>query len=431
MTSEINSPRGSQSEADETVRLAKYSIGVGDRFAHQTRPQLRACMLAAENGVEIIPVWNKSNREHVIVGSDPESVRTAAEQAVRECGWNRGFHVDADHINLETVDRFIDSSDFFTIDVAEMIGKDAGEDNVAEFVARHHGLQSVTLPDGDRLSINVESVRKIAGRYLRATEEAGRIYRKIEAAKGTGTFITEVSMDETDAPQTPEELLVILIALADQKIPLQTIAPKFSGRFNKGVDYVGDITQFEKEFRSDVAVVAWAVEHAGLPRNLKLSVHSGSDKFAIYPAIRRVLRQTDAGLHLKTAGTTWLEELIGLAEAGGSGLALAKEIYATALVNREELCSPYATVIDVNPALLPSGGEVSRWSSEEFVQALRHDPNCPRYNPNFRQLLHVAYKVAARKSNQYLQMLNQCEETISRNVTENLYDRHIRPVFID
>src|SRR5205814_1797651 len=113
--------------------------------------------------------------------------------------------------------------------------------------------------------------------------------------------------------QTPADLLVILAAIADEGIPVQTIAPKFSGRFNKGVDYSGDLAQFEKEFHADLAVMAFAVKRYGLPGSLKLSVHSGSDKFSIYAPIRRVLARFDTGLHLKTAGTTWLEELIGLA----------------------------------------------------------------------------------------------------------------------
>src|ERR1700709_397526 len=154
-------------------------------------------------------------------------------------------------------------------------------------------------------------------------------------------------MDETDSPQTPPELLVILAALADEKLPIQTIAPKFTGRFNKGVDYVGDVVQFEKEFSDDLAVIAFAIDQYGLPKNLKLSVHSGSDKFSIYAPIRRSLAKFGAGLHLKTAGTTWLEEVIGLAEADGDGLAIAKEIYAKAVEKRDALCAPYAAVIDI------------------------------------------------------------------------------------
>ena len=162
-------------------------------------------------------------------------------------------------------------------------------------------------------------------------KKAGEVYRKVENAKGAGNFIPEVSMDETDRAQSPVELLIILAAIADEGIPVQTIAPKFSGRFNKGVDYVGDVAQFEREMALDVAAIAYAVKQYGLPENLKLSVHSGSDKFSIYPGDSRTMKRFNAGVHLKTAGTTWLEELIGLAEAGGDGLALAKEIYAEAL----------------------------------------------------------------------------------------------------
>lgn len=161
-------------------------------------------------------------------------------------------------------------------------------------------------------------------------------------------------MDETDLPQTPPELLIILALLADEHVRLQTIAPKFTGRFNKGVDYVGDLVQFEKEFNDDLAVIAHAVRQYGLPANLKLSVHSGSDKFSLYPIIRKALAKTGAGVHIKTAGTSWLEELIGLAEAGGDGLALTKEIYAYALEHVDELCAPYASVIDIDRSHLPS-----------------------------------------------------------------------------
>ena len=413
------------------VQLSRFSIGVGDRFAHQASAQLKACQMSADAEVEVTPVWNKSNREHGIVGSNPESVRSAAERAVRKSGWDRGYFVDADHINLETVDRFLGSSDFFTIDVASAIGQACSHSEVDDFVARHtEFLQPLQLASDETVQLSEASLRQIVSKYLSATKEAGKIYRRIEDAKGASAFITEVSMDETDSPQTPAELLVILAALADERIPLQTIAPKFTGRFNKGVDYVGDVGQFEREFRSDIAAISWAIEHYGLPPELKLSVHSGSDKFSIYPAIHRALRDTGRGVHIKTAGTTWLEELIGLAEAGGSGLALAKEIYREAASHRAELCAPYASVIDIDESKLPAVSAVDAWSSEQYVRALRHDRRCPDYNSSFRQLMHVGYKVAAKMGPRYLEMLEECEESISRNVTTNLFERHIVPIFL-
>jgi hypothetical protein len=237
-------------------------------------------------------------------------------------------------------------------------------------------------------------------------------------------------MDETDSPQTPIELLVILAGIADVGIPIQTIAPKFTGRFNKGVDYVGNVAKFEREFNDDLAVIRYAVEKYNLPKNLKLSVHSGSDKFSIYSVMRRSLDRFGAGLHIKTAGTNWLEEVIGLAEAGGDGLALAKEIYAGALAHVNELCAPYATVIDIDPQKLPSLEAVNGWTSQQFVAALRHDQKNNLYNPHLRQLLHVGYKIAAHMGDRYLDALKRHEKFVSKNVTENLYERHIKPLFV-
>jgi hypothetical protein len=412
--------------------LSKYSVGVGDRFAHQARAQLHACVLAAERGVEVIPVWNKSNREHLIIGSEPTTTRAAADAAVRELGWKKPYHVDADHIRLETVDRFLPACDFYTIDVADSIGQPAEPAAVQLFAGRHAELTGKLCITGidEPFEIKPAQVEAIARKYLKAVQNAASIYAKIAKAKGAGNFITEVSMDETDSPQSPPELLLILAALAGEGVPVQTIAPKFTGRFNKGVDYVGDLAQFEKEFRQDLAVIAFAIEKFGLPKNLKLSVHSGSDKFSICAPIRPALKDFDAGLHLKTAGTTWLEEVIGLAESNGEGLALAKEIYAKALEKRAALCEPYATVIDIDPAKLPSAETVNGWSAEQFVAALRHDPKNPAFNPHVRQLIHVGFKIAAQMGSRYLDMLKKCEASIAKNVTFNLYERHLRPIFV-
>ena len=414
------------------LTLEKFSLGVGDRFAHQAAAQLRACELAAEQGAAVIPVWNKSNREHLIVGSEPGSVRDAADAAVRERRWNRPYHVDADHINLATVDRFLGASDFYTLDVASAIGKPASTADIDAFLIRHPELIGSFAIAGIEtpFATTREAVTEIAGKYLFAVQEAGRIYRHIAAQKDPGSFVTEVSMDETDAPQTPPQLLVILAAIADEKIPIQTIAPKFTGRFNKGVDYVGDVPQFAREFSEDLAVIAHAIARYGLPSTLKLSVHSGSDKFSIYSAIRSALARSGAGVHIKTAGTTWLEELIGLAEADGEGLALAKEVYAEAYAHRQELCEPYAAVIDIDYARLPAPAAVQGWTAGDYTSALRHDPRNPGFNADLRQLLHVGYKVAAKMGPRYLTMLDECRDSISRNVTENLFDRHIRPLFL-
>jgi hypothetical protein len=416
----------------EGMRLGKYSIGTGDRFAHQAKAQLQACLEAYARGVEVIPVWNKSNREHSIIGSEPSAVRRAADDAVTAAGWNRPYFCDADHITLETVGRFLNACDFYTIDVAEFIGQEPLPGEIDRFVNRHPELTGSLELEGaaEKVALSSETLRSSAQKYLHAIRKAGEVYRSIERAKGAGNFIAEVSMDETERAQSPAELLIVLAAIADQGIPIQTIAPKFSGRFNKGVDYEGDVAQFEREMALDVAVIAHAVRSYGLPENLKLSVHSGSDKFSIYPAMHATMKRFGVGLHLKTAGTTWLEELIGLAEAGGEGLKLAQQIYREAYAHREELCTPYATVIDIDPARLPSPEQVGNWSSEQYTGALRHVPGAPAYNSSLRQLLHVGFKVAAKMGIRYLDLIEANETVIARNVTENLYDRHIAPVFL-
>ncbi|MGA7832223.1 MAG: tagaturonate epimerase family protein [Terracidiphilus sp.] len=417
---------------DLRLKLAKYSIGTGDRFAHQAKAQLQACILALKSGVEVVPVWNKSNREHTIIASEPATTRAAADAAVKALGWKLPYYCDADHITLQTVGRFLGACDFYTLDVADFIGQPALAADIDHFVSKHKELLGHIQLEGvsDSFEITQVILHETAQKYLTAVKKAGEVYRTILATKGEGNFIPEVSMDETDSAQSPVELLIILAAIADEGIPVQTIAPKFSGRFNKGVDYVGDVAQFEREFALDVAAIAYAVKHFGLPENLKLSVHSGSDKFSIYPAIHSTIKRFNAGVHLKTAGTTWLEELIGLAEADGDALALAKEIYAEAFAHSEELCAPYATVIDIDQTKLPLPSEVKGWTSEQFTSALRHVPGAAAYNSSLRQLLHVGFKVAAKMGSRYLDLLEANEGVIAKNVTENLYNRHIAPVFL-
>ena len=378
------------------MKIGKYSFGVGDRFAHEGINQLKALIEAEQLfGVHFVPVWNKSNREHQIVGTEPIETRREADAAVKALGYKGQYFVDADHINLNNVDRFIEASDFFTIDVADYIGKTG------------------TMEE----------------KFLPAIKEAGKIYRHIAEKKGADNFVTEVSMDEVDEAQTPEELRYILREIAKEGIPVQTIAPKFTGRFNKGVDYRGDLARFEREFEQDLQVIDEAVREYGLPDNLKLSIHSGSDKFSIYPIMGRLIRKHDKGIHIKTAGTTWLEENIGLAVADPAALELAKKIYVNALGRMEELTVPYATVIDVDVAKLPTPEEVAKWDADTYARTMRHNQEDPLYNPSFRQLIHVSYKIAAELADEFLPALEKHTDVIGEQITANLCDRHIARLF--
>jgi hypothetical protein len=413
-------------------KLPRFTFGMGDRFCHEGEAQLSAVQEATASGIKIFPVWNKSNREHAIVGTKPESLRAEADAAVKALGWTGDYFVDADHINLHTVDGFLACSDFFTLDVADYVGQSASPESRAAFLEKHTGLVgSHNLPGFDgEVTITPADMENTADKFLGAMQEAGKIYKHIAANKTNGDFAVEVSVDETETPQTPGELLLILAMIADEGIPAQTIAPKFTGRFNKGVDYVGDLAAFEREFDADLAVLACAVSKFGLPPSLKISVHSGSDKFSLYPVIRRLIAKHNAGLHLKTAGTTWLEEVAGLAESGGAGLELAHEIYARAHSRAEELIKPYGPVVDIDIARLPTAEEVRGWDSARYRAALVHDQSCPHYDAQFRQFIHVSFKVAAEIGSPYHDALAANREVIGRRVKENLLTKHINPIFV-
>ncbi len=409
-------------------QLSRFSIGTGDRFGMEGLAQLDAFQKLKSYGIDADIVWNKSNREHSIIGSSPQDQAAAAANAVKEAGWTGGWFIDADHITIKTVDRFLPHCDFFTIDVAETIGKPASLDSKTEFIARALFLLK---PGSAPVAVAEKDLHAVADYYLAAVQEAGKTYRHIAAHKPAGSFVVELSMDETEMPQTPAELAAILVAVGMEGIPVSTIAPRFPGKFLKGIDFIGDVTQFLETFEALTRVVQWAPGALGLPKGLKLSVHSGSDKFCIYRGIHEIVTRLGAGLHLKTAGTTWLEEIVGLAEAGGEGLVIAKEIYARAYERIDELLAPYTAVVEIDRARLPAPKDVSDWDSQHFVRALRHDPGSAFMQPDMRQLMHIAFRIAAEMGREFSDALISCRDAIARNVTHNLFERHFRPLLLD
>jgi hypothetical protein len=417
--------------ATERLALGRYSIGIGDRFGMEGRAQLRALKMALKEGAEVIPVWNKSNREHTLIGTEPSSARAAAEKAVRDEGWRRRYFVDADHVGLKTVDRFLGACDFFTLDVADFIGKSVPDDEIKRFVdSMMPKVGKLRHPDlSGEVTITAPEIHSFARRYLFALHEAGRIYAYVKKQKGQKAFVTEVSVDEALEPQTSAELYLFLAGLAEEGVAVQTVAPKFSGKFLKGIDYVGDVASFLKEFKSDLAVVVLAKTSFPLPADLKLSVHSGSDKFSLYPGIHSLVAKSKSGIHLKTAGTTWLEEVTGLA-TDAKGLTLAKKIYARAYDRLEELRKPYETVVEIEQSNLPKPTAVAGWSSAEFISALSHDRSNPRFNRDLRQLVHIGFRIAAEMGDDFREELMRSRSAIEKNVTDNLFLRHIRPLFL-
>lgn len=412
--------------------MEKYSIGIGDRYGHEGAAQLKALVCAKEKGTSIVPVWNKSKREHSLIGSKPYDARIEADNAVKELGWKDSYYIDADHIGIKTVDDFIQHCNFFTIDVADFIGVYPSEESVKSFTKKASAYKGeIEIPGIMRkFEITENKINAFAKKYLVAINEAVRIYNHLVSVKGPDTFVTEVSVDENEQPQSPEELFFILFGLSIGNIKIQTIAPKFTGRFNKGIDYVGDINVFTREFEDDICVIKYAVKEFSLPSNLKLSIHSGSDKFSLYKPIHKILKKHDVGVHLKTAGTTWLEEVIGLAEAGGEGTKIAQYIYEQSFNRMDEMMKPYLTVVDIDYDKLPNLLDVFNWSGKKFADTLRHDQSNPDYNLHFRQLIHIGFKVAAEMGDRYTNALVKYADIIGKNVTENLFSRHIKPLFM-
>ncbi|MEM6821608.1 MAG: tagaturonate epimerase family protein [Verrucomicrobiota bacterium] len=421
-----------QSKADHSLMkiLPRYTFGMGDRFGLQGEAQLKAILEARSQGIDVYPVWNKSNREHLLIGTKPPSLRIEADRAVEALGFDGPYFVDADHITDSTVDPFVECSDFFTLDVAENLGQAPQNfENRTRYEEALMDLGTIELPGcASSIVFDQDSAHKLVNSYGKAIEAAKDLYQKIANSKET-PFAIEISMDETETPQGPKELMAILCLLSLEGIPAQTIAPKFTGRFNKGVDYVGDLTQFEKEFESDLLVISYAVQTFGLPQSLKLSVHSGSDKFSLYPIINRLLKKHQAGLHTKTAGTTWLEEVIGLAEAGDESLEFVKTLYGQALEQLDSLTAPYAPVLNIQKDALPSMDEAQKWTSESVIRLVAHNPDEPLFNLSLRQLFHVSFKLAAQSGDDYLKLVEQNAVTVGNRVYQNLLEKHILPIY--
>jgi len=402
------------------MKLGKYSIGIGDRFGKSSAAQLKAVMDFKENtGIEITPVWNKSFREHSLIGTTPNDTLSSVKLATQQCEYTGDYFLDADHINLKNVEQFLSPCNFFTIDVADKIGEGCSV-NAAPFRSDLNAYL-------DKFGITKEVIDSVIDNYLCAIAYAKECCDYILKNKKGEDVVIEVSMDETNRSQTPAELFCILYGLSLFGIPASTIAPKFSGEFHKGIDYIGDPQKFKTEFSDDIDVLEFAKTEFGLS-DIKLSVHSGSDKFSIYPLLKEVLAEKDAGVHIKTAGTTWLAEVVGMAKSSVMGLQLVKEIYETAYAHYDELAAPYASVISIDRLSLPYIYEVAALTADEFVAMLDHDTKNPAYNSNFRQFIHISFKIAAENP-KYAEYLEKYAEAINKEVYDNIYTKHLSLIF--
>ena len=412
-------------------QLRKFSLGIGDRFAQQGVFQLEALLEASKLGVHISPVWNRSNREHQVLETNPLAVRQEADHAVKTLDWSDSYFVDADKITIDTVDKYISHANYFSVDVSGEIDRSADDKEINRLVEVCNDALGVATVDGvDDHEITTYELTAMAQKFCRAALAVKQVYDRILAERKVKDFAIEVSMDEAQVNQTPFEIYYMLLFLSKYQVPVDVIGPKFKGAFKKGVDYEDDVEAFANEFEHFILVIKHLIKNTNLPEQLKLVVHSGSDKFSIYPVMHELMIKHQVGIHLKTSGTTWLEELIGLAEAGGSYLEIAKSIYCVALNRYDITIQKYGNMLKIDLLKLPSAQDVMSWTSEQYCRALTHNQNDEAYNPHMRQLLHTAYKIAHEKGDAYLQAIAENKQLVGTKVKENLLNRHIKPLFL-
>jgi hypothetical protein len=295
----------------QPLRLAT-SFGFGDRLGLATPGHV-----AAVKGADIAPVFaQQSVRENTRTGRTPQIVLDDAMWALFEADWRTPWGADADHVKeISDLPPFIEAGySFYTIDPNEYVDNDAHTDPVETLKVKVNALP------WDELSISLEGLFRLYGAdpiqldgitlefpeetLLRAAAKYGRAIAHVKSVsnylvKNVGQFDLEASVDETDTPTSAEEHYFIASELRRLGVPLNSLAPRFIGSFEKGVDYIGDIEEFDRELKKHAAVM-----HA--VGGYKLSIHTGSDKFSIYPSIAERARNL---VHVKTAGTSYLEAL--------------------------------------------------------------------------------------------------------------------------
>jgi len=283
------------------------SFGFGDRLGLATPGHI-----AAVKDTKFVPIFaQQSVRENARTGRTPKQVMDDARRAVDAAKWDTPWGADADHLKtVKDLPSFVEAGyTFFTVDPGEHVDNAADTDSIEILKQRIANpgwgeLSALYLPGkGGRVwgRFDEESLMRTAAKYGRAIRHSVSMFRRLSELKDAFDF--EVSVDETDSPTTPLEHFFIASELTRAGVKFTSLAPRFIGRFEKGVDYIGDLNALDVELSKHAAVTA----HFG---TYKMSLHSGSDKFSVYPL---VAKHWGERLHVKTAGTSYLEALRVLA----------------------------------------------------------------------------------------------------------------------
>jgi len=302
-------------ETTPSVLGLKRSFGFGDRLGCATPGHMDAV-----RGTPFLPVFaQQSIRELARTRRTPEEVMRAAAGAVQAEDWPTPWGADADHLQThDDVNRMAAAGyTFFTVDPSAHV--DDGADRLApdELRSAYEEKCAAGIPAVDEVldlylgkSFDVgrgrplafsgeEQVLRSAVKYGAAVVHTERMAGWIAAACAGRPFELEMSVDETETPTSPREHLFVGLELKRRGVALVSLAPRFTGSFEKGIDFKGDLAEFERHYETHVAVARFCGPY-------KLSIHSGSDKFGVYPAIGRLSGDL---LHVKTAGTSFLEAL--------------------------------------------------------------------------------------------------------------------------
>ncbi len=395
----------------------RKSVGCGDRLGLATPGHIRAVRRAGS----MAPILaQQSMRENARTGRTPQQVMDEAMWGVFEEGWRDLWGADADHLKTTAdIDLCLAAGyTFYTIDPGEHVDNAAHTDSLAVLRDKLLALpwdELADSPDGLRaryldrvfsveamaVAFDEETLLRAACKYGRAVAHTARMYRHLAAAAGDKPFELEVSVDETATPTSLVEHFFIAAELKRLGVRWVSLAPRYVGRFEKGVDYLGSLDEFEAEF----------ARHAAIARSLgpyKLSLHSGSDKFSIYPIVARYAGDL---VHLKTAGTSYLEALRAIA---GVDPALFRDILALA---RERYPVDRASYhVSADPARVP------------LPQALS-DGDLAGVLDDFdgRQALHVTFGSALQQFGPRLRAALATHEEAHYTALETHFGRHLAP----
>lgn len=358
-----------------SLRHVPTTIGCGDRLGLATPGHVRAVRRYAAAPV----LAQQSVRELTLTHRDFPRVVADASFLVFQEGYEAGYGADGDHLkSIRDIDTALDAGmPMITLDLTEVMdtepaawnearvdaGFDALDAAFKEHVRGSYEGRQFELP-GCRIEFTSTEARRCALMYGRALDFAVEVDRHLRRRRGDA-YDLEVSIDETTTPTLPSHHLFIATELQRRGVAVTSMAPRFVGEFQKGIDYIGDLDEFEAQFAVHCAV-------ARARGNYKISVHSGSDKFSVYPAIGR---HTGGRLHLKTAGTSWLQAVRVIARANPP---LFRRMLARAIAWFPEASKLYHVTAD--PSTIADADLVPDAGLEQYLDAV-----------DSRQVLHITY----------------------------------------